>query len=731
VSRDAHATAGSPQAQRRTLLRPGRNCWRIERSTRTRCIQDAAEYFELARAAILRAQHSIFVLGWDITANLDLVPGAKDRTEPTRLAELLDTVVRRRRGLHCHVLVWDHSTLYALERDPFTRVKLGWLTHERVHFRFDDRHPLGGSHHDKVLVVDDRVAFAGSIDLTTHRWDRPAHRVDEPLRRNTGGSPYGPYHDVQLMVEGAAAAALGELARSRWRQLGVKSLPRAAENAASPWPDGVPSDLPPVQVAIARTEPRFQGADAIRECEALFHDAIAAARRSIYIENQYFTDAKIARALAARIAEPDGPDVVAVVPKECSGWLEQRTMGMLRSAVLRELLAADRHGRLRVLHPMASRRECVPTFVHAKVMIVDDELLRIGSANLAGRSMGMDSECDLAAAADGEPAARAGIARVRDRLLAEHLGVEPRDVGRACARERSLARAVDSLAGGDRTLVPVQPLPPPDDAEVATMRELVDPTEPIAIVSRLEDALPELEAKEDRVRRVARSLPLLVIALVALFLWRWSRGAERELTDIAELMRTAPSAPLAWAIAFGAFVVVGLTFLPLLVPAFAAALLLGGLAAAATACAGTCTAAAIGYVLGRAAGPQRLARWVGHRVYRLLRTMHRPGLLSIAALRSIPIASTTTVHLLCGAARVPAAAYWGGTLVGLLPAIGLACLVGGLLRRAFLQQERWAAVAGITLLVLLVAVTLRLRRLLLQQHVDRALREHTERSSLG
>jgi phosphatidylserine/phosphatidylglycerophosphate/cardiolipin synthase-like enzyme len=169
------------------LLVPGRNCWRIERSSRTKVVQDAAEYFELVRLAVLRARRSVFVLGWDILANLDLVPGGAADGQPTCLAPLLNHIVRQRRGLECFVLVWDHSALYALERDPLTRIKLGWLTHRRVHFRFDDQHPIAASHHTKLVVVDDTVAFCGGIDLTTHRWDTVEHRVDEPLRVNSVG----------------------------------------------------------------------------------------------------------------------------------------------------------------------------------------------------------------------------------------------------------------------------------------------------------------------------------------------------------------------------------------------------------------------------------------------------------------------------------------------------------------------------------------------------------------
>ena len=104
-----------------------------------------------------------------------------------------------------------------------------------------------------------------------------------------------------------------------------------------------------VDVAIARTVPPSDTQPAIRECEALFRDSIALATRTIYIENQYFTDDTLAAALAARLREPDGPEVVIVAPKECAGWLERQSMGAFRDAAFAQLTAADQ------LRPAAAR----------------------------------------------------------------------------------------------------------------------------------------------------------------------------------------------------------------------------------------------------------------------------------------------------------------------------------------------------------------------------------------
>ena len=314
-----------------------------------------------------------------------------------------------------------------------------------VRFGFDDHHPIGGCHHQKVVVVDDQLAFCGGIDLTGHRWDTSAHRPEEPARKTPLGEAYGPYHEVQAMVMGPAAASLGALARDRWRALGDDRMPSVNSIPTEDlWPSDITPDLTDVDVAIARTMPATESRPAIRECEALFLDSIAQAKKTIYIENQYFTNDKLAGALAARLTEPDGPEVIVISPKECHGWLEKTTMGTFRDSAFRQLLAADTHKRLRLVYPAASRSRDMPTFIHSKVMIVDDVLARIGSANFSHRSMGMDTECDLAVDAGGDPEARAGILRVRDRLLAEHLGLSVDDVAREIERLGSIGAFIDT-----------------------------------------------------------------------------------------------------------------------------------------------------------------------------------------------------------------------------------------------------------------------------------------------
>jgi phosphatidylserine/phosphatidylglycerophosphate/cardiolipin synthase-like enzyme len=494
----ARRVPAAQPARHAPIVQPGRNCWRLDRADRFACIQDGADYFRLVREAMLKARRTIFTLGWDTSAYTDLLPGIESTDAPKRLDRLLRFIARRRPDLRCYILTWDYGVVHTLERDPFTRWRLGWTMPPNVRFAFDDRHAVGGCHHQKVIVIDDQLAFSGSLDLTGHRWDTSAHRVDDPARVSLACDAYGPYHEVQAMVSGPSAAALGELARDRWRVRGVDDLPPLAPSTDDLWPSDVTPDLTNVPVAISRTVPPLDEQPAVRECEALFEDSIALAKRAIVIESQYFSDDRLAGALAVRLREPDGPEVIIITPKECHGWLEQETMGVFRARAFRLLMEAGAHQRLRVVYPAASQSRDVPTFIHSKVMFVDDRLARIGSANFSKRSMGVDTECDLAVDAGRDDRLRAGIRLIRDRLLGEHLGMPAEDVAREIDARGSIAALIDARADADHTLVRVD-IPTEMDPPPAVLRVTADPRDPLDIDDIVESiAEPALDSASER-----------------------------------------------------------------------------------------------------------------------------------------------------------------------------------------------------------------------------------------
>ncbi|MEN3353563.1 MAG: phospholipase, partial [Betaproteobacteria bacterium] len=140
------------------LLVPGRNCWRIERANRLAFLIDGAAYFAAVRSAIAQAKRSVFILGWDIDSRIRLVPQGANDGYPEELGDFLNEVVKRQRNLRMYVLSWDFAMVFAMDREWMPLYKLDWRTHRRLSFRLDDQHPLGASHHQKVVVVDNAVA---------------------------------------------------------------------------------------------------------------------------------------------------------------------------------------------------------------------------------------------------------------------------------------------------------------------------------------------------------------------------------------------------------------------------------------------------------------------------------------------------------------------------------------------------------------------------------------------
>ena len=477
-------------AQTEPILRSGQTCWRQVPADRFALIVDAEDYFAALKVAMTRAEKTIFLVGWDFDFRIRLNPGSRDKTWPDKLGALLTALVKRKPDLEIRLLKWDLSILSTLARGSTPLFMLGWLAQPRVHLCLDHAHPLGACHHQKIVVIDDAFAFCGGIDATVGRWDTRAHRGKDKRRDSEWGFAQGPWHDATAAVDGGAAEALGFLARDRWRLATGETLP-PPEPPPQPghdvWPPMLKPDLTNVMIAIARTQPHYEGQRAAHEIETQYLAAIGAARRSIYIESQYCASRKIGEALARRLQEKDGPEVVIVTPKSADGWLEEKVMGAARVLVVGMLRDSDRDDRFRIYYPVAA--DGTPIYVHAKIMIVDDRFLKIGSSNLNNRSMGFDTECDLAIEASDraeDRRVRAVIAGITTDLLAEHLGVDPQVIAAARHANGTLIDVIGKFARPrGRTLKPLK-LRDLDEAEKQLAEtQILDPERPARLVPKL------------------------------------------------------------------------------------------------------------------------------------------------------------------------------------------------------------------------------------------------------
>jgi phospholipase D1/2 len=692
------------------ILAEGRNCWRIARAQRAAFLIDGAAYFAAFAAAAEQARESIFIVGWDVDSRAPVVHDREGRTPPTELGSFLNALVSRRRRLHVYILDWDFAMLFALEREPLPRLKLGWRTHRRVHFSLDGGHPVGASHHQKIVVVDDALAFVGGIDLAIKRWDTPAHHADDPRRADPRGQPYPPVHDIQMAVDGEAAAALGKLVRQRWERATSRRIGTIHQGRADPWPAFLKPDLENISVAISRTQPVYNGNTGVREVEALYLDAIAAARQSIYIEAQYFTSTTIGEALAKRLEEPRGPEVVLILPRDGAAWLEQNTMTVLRARLLRRLRAADRFGRLGVYYPVVPKLGDGCINVHSKVLVVDETLVRIGSSNLSNRSMGLDTECDLTIEAGGEARIERAIGDFRDRLLGEHLGTPPERVAEIVAAKQSLIATVESSSGSARRLEPL-------DAEVPTWHDrllpdakILDPERPIAPEMLIEPYIPQ-DNRQLGGRRLMRSAIFLLILVGLAAAWRWTPlGDWLEVATLAEWVRPLRDHPLAPVVMIGAYVVGGLVVAPITVLILATAVAFGPLLGFTYSLLGCLMSAMLTYGVGSLIGRETVRRFAGSRVSRLSQRIARHGLAAILIVRIVPVAPFTVVNIIAGASEVRFRDFMLATFLGMLPGLLVMTFFGNRLESAIRDPKAESFIILAALVVALVLVTAWLRR---------------------
>jgi phosphatidylserine/phosphatidylglycerophosphate/cardiolipin synthase-like enzyme len=452
-------------------------CWRVERADRMAVVVDADLYFRVLRQAMLGAKRRVMLIGWDFDARIELDRSERHPGEPARIADFVRWLVKRNPELEVYLLRWDLGAIKSLFRGNTAFALVKWMWHPRIHTKLDGHHPTGGSHHQKIVVVDDCLAFCGGIDVTAERWDTPEHRDDDPGRVTPTGLPYKPWHDATSAVSGPVATALGDLARHRWELVTGERLAPVSD-AAPCWPDLLTPDFENVDVGIARTVPDMPDQQAVHESEALFLRQIADVRRFAYVESQYFASRRIAEAIARRLDEPDGPEFVIVNPRHAQGWLEPLAMDTQRERLMEALRQRDRYGRLRMYHPCTAGGAEI--YCHAKLLIADDRVLRLGSSNMNNRSLRLDTECDLAVA--GDPAT---IARIRTGLMAEHLGTEPAEVERVFGETGSLIATVEQLRGAGKTLRPFDYRPLGAITEFLADNELLDPEGPDAMFEPL------------------------------------------------------------------------------------------------------------------------------------------------------------------------------------------------------------------------------------------------------
>jgi uncharacterized membrane protein YdjX (TVP38/TMEM64 family) len=418
---------------------------------------------------------------------------------------------------------------------------------------------------------------------------------------------------------------------------------------------------------IARTEIATESEAGVNEVTRLFEASINAADRFIYIENQFTSAVDIARLLVQRMLDVPQLRVLIVTPKLHSSWFESQAMQSGRGGFIEQFVAAGVMGRVRFLYP--STRDgggAAAVMVHSKVMIVDDRFLRVGSANLNNRSMGADTECDLAFEATSE-VHRKYIAGLRRQMIGHFCGVNEREIE---SNEADLFGFLDRLAesGREKSLQPIDPAAT-TGGMAAVVQPVADPREPLHL---------DRTANRMWTARTILAVVGLAAALAGLALvWQYTSLRDfAEVGFVSSVISQPARSQFAPLLAIAAFVVGGLLVFPVLILIAATAAALGPWVGFFSAGAGVLLSALTLFSIGRVLGQARLQRLLGRRAARIQSRIIDKGVVAVAMIRMVPIAPFSMVNVVAGASKLSLRDFMLGTALGMAPGIAVMAALG-------------------------------------------------------
>ena len=355
---------------------------------------DGSEALPRMAADMAAATSHVHLTGWFLSPELALSREEEPLVVRILLAELAERVDVR-------VLLWKGAPIPAFRpsRADVREMERTLARHTKIKTALDSCTGASHCHHEKTIVIDDRIAYVGGIDLTLDGGDP----YDTPNHRARGGIGW---HDVAVRIEGPAVRDVAEHFRLRWTAATREKIPAPKQ----PEPAG------DVTVQVTRTVPDGtykalrKGDYSILES---YIGALRAAERIVYLENQFLWSPEVVDILADKLTHPPTDDfrVVVLLPARANDGADI-SRGQV-AALIEADEGDDRFLACTVYAREGTLRDIV--YVHAKVGIVDDRWLTVGSANLNAHSLLHDTEMNVVT--HDEAVARS----TRLRLWSEHL----------------------------------------------------------------------------------------------------------------------------------------------------------------------------------------------------------------------------------------------------------------------------------------------------------------------
>jgi phospholipase D1/2 len=664
-----------------TIFQPPKNCWQVTAAAHATPLVDCANFYRALHRAICQAQHSIFIVGWELDSTVRLLRGKEESAgeAPSVASELLAWKALRNPKIKIYLLRWESSLAFVDERELMAEITWASKTPENVHICLDNIVPMGGSQHQKIVLIDDELSFSGGMDIARQRWDERDHLPDQPERTDRSG-PYGPYHDVQIMMDGPIAFHLAHLVRWRWqRAAGYQALPlrifsQTGEKPVPSWPKNWPILFENMDCAIARTLPQMEDHEEVHEIRQMYLDLIPQAENFIYIENQFVTYKPIAEALNQQLKAKPHLQVLLVSSFNPQGIFESKALWTGRIEFKKILYNGIEPSRVKMVFTKIDDNsgKAFCKRIHAKVLTIDDRYLIIGSANINNRSMSLDSECDIVFfAADSEKQKK--ITLFRNDLIGEHAGRTAEEIAAIFTLEKPLEELMKPAAANRYCFEEINDSQFINQSFQAVAKKFADPDEPLA----------PLRNPKKNLFLIGSIILVFAIFISAFLLNR--RNQWLSIESIQMFLDTSRHSKWAFPVVCLAYVIGGFVLFPVTVLSLLTAATFGAFWGTIYATGGALASGALMFGIGHLAGFRVLRRLLGERIRKLDYHMREAGILGIALIRFLPLAPYSLVNLAAGMSSVRFVDFMLGSLLGFLPTLAIKGFVGDAILQSMIK----------------------------------------------
>ena len=631
---------------------------------------------------------------------------------PSVVSDLLAWKAEQNPDIKIYLLRWDSSLAFFAQREMWAKEVWEEKTPDNVETQLDDTIPMGGSQHQKIIVVDDELVFSGGMDISTNRWDTRDHPVQSEERQGPDGE-YPPLHDVQMVSSGPVVKDFATLVRWRWERV-ADSEPIALREeadtgltAAKPrtWPDDFPPEFENVSCALARTIPFMDEVEPAQEVRTMLLDLINQAESFIYIENQFTTRQEIAEALNKRLKACPNLHVILVSSYEPKGKFECEAFWASRIEFKAILEKGIDPKRIRLTYSSIEDMQGRKAYkrIHSKVMTVDDKYLVIGSSNLSNRSMTLDTEIDVVLHGNSEHN-RQQILHVRNDLLAEHTGRKLEDMPALFDTDYPVDALMQGQIAHGYVLTEVRDEVFTNHSVKNVFRSLSDPEEPLISLPTLDGAA--LPARNPRRRSIMIMLGIAVIAILGgLMFWASQSISWLSSESINDFLEKSRGTYFALPTVLLVYVVGGILFFPVTVLSLAVAAIFGPIWGPIYGIMGALLSSAILFGIGKLSGNAGLRKIGGPKVEAVDEKLKKSGIVGVAAIRMLPIAPFSLVNLVAGISSIGIVQFLIGTFLGMFPPMIAKGLVGDSITQIFRNPSATSIgylVAGIVLWGLMI-----------------------------